>query len=339
MNSANDTTPTVEAVLLFKGADVVEQMLFSEFEGVLDHVTCLPDYADERVKGCYATVTPDLTITGIVFFCIDFDEQGYADRSWSLPLRRLMAAAGQGPDLGAGAIQLACRTRCPQPDMREELWDPSIQPGMNHFQILKQAIKQNDLNINQQLASSQNANMNCIDVALTAGSATESQESRNRRDKLAEIIKSQRFRIEALTNECSDKVEELERARRHDQIQYSEHKRMFSQKFEQLKVRCIKREEQLNNAVALIARMLDIEDPEVIKTHLEDLRAVGNLADLSTGDGNAEQMELIQTKAENFLLTQQLVQLKRVCNAMNKKIREMDDHNVPTVIAMETKRA
>jgi hypothetical protein len=169
----------------------------------------------------------------------------------------------------------------------------------------------------------------------------ESEESKRRRDKLAEIIKSQRFRIETLTNECKDKVEQLERARRHDQIQYSEHKRMFAQKFEQLKVRYLKREEQLNNAVALIARMLDIDDAEVIKEHLDDLRAVGNFADLSMGEGNSEQMELIQTKAENYLLTQQLVQLKRICNSMNKKMREQEEkeNDVPTVIAMETKRA
>ncbi|GLQ32312.1 hypothetical protein [Litoribrevibacter albus] len=339
MNSANDTTPTVEAILLFKGAEVVEQMLYSEFEGVLDHVTCIPDYADERVKGCYANVTPDLAITGIIFFYIDFDEHGYADRSWSLPLRRLMGMAGQGPDLGAGPIQLVCRTRCPQPEMREELWDPSIQPGMNHFQILKQAIQQNELNINQQLAVSQSSSMGCIDVALAQSQVVESEESKNRRDKLAEIIKSQRFRIEALTNECKDKVDALERARRHDQIQYNEHKRMFSQKFEQLKVRYLKREEQLNNAVSLIARMLDVEDAEVIKEHLDDLRAVGNLADLSTGDGNAEQMELIQTKAENYLLTQQLVQLKRICNAMNKKMRDMEGTDIPTVVPMASKSA
>jgi hypothetical protein len=341
MKSANDTLPTVEAVLLFKGADVVEQMLYSEFEGVLDHVTCLPEYADECVKGCFLTVLPDLTITGVVFFCIDFDEHGYADRSWSLPLRRLMGMAGQGPDLGAGPIHLVCRTRCPQPELREELWDPSIQPGMNHFQILKQAILQNELNINDQLAASQNAAISCIDVASVQANMMESEESKRRRDKLAEIIKSQRFRIETLTNECKDKVEQLERARRHDQIQYSEHKRMFAQKFEQLKVRYLKREEQLNNAVALIARMLDIDDAEVIKEHLDDLRAVGNFADLSMGEGNSEQMELIQTKAENYLLTQQLVQLKRICNSMNKKMREQEEkeNDVPTVIAMETKRA
>lgn len=345
MNSANDTTPTVEAVLLFKGAEVVEQMLYSEFEGVLDHVSCLPDYADERVKGCYVNVHPNLTISGIIFFFIDFDEHGYADRSWSLPLRRLMGIAGQGPDLGAGPIQLVCRTRCPQPEMREELWDPSIQPGMNHFQILKNAIEQNDLNINQQLAAGQHASMGCIDVAMNnqkeqnPSPLMESEESKNRRDKLAEIIKSQRFRIEALTNECKDKVDSLERARRHDQIQYTEHKRMFSQKFEQLKVRYLKREEQLNNAVVLIARLLDIDDAEVVKEHLEDLRAVGNIADLSNGEGNAEQMELIQTKAENYLLTQQLVQLKRVCNSMNKKMRELEENDIPTVIAMDSKRA
>jgi len=352
MKSANDTTPTIEAVLLFEGAEVVEQMLYAEFEGILDHVSCLHEYADKRVKGCYVRVHADLTIAGIVFFYIDFDEHGYADRSWSLPLRRLIGVAGQGPDLGAGPIQLVCRTRCPQAELREELWDPSIQPGMNHFQILKTAIEQNELNINEQLASSQSTNLGCIDIPVASQDKivptsniveTGHQDNdQNRRDKLAEIIKSQRFRIEALTNECEDKVSELERARRHDQIQYNEHKRMFVQKFEQLKVKYLKKDEQLNNAVALIARMLNVESAETIKENLDDLRAVSNIADLASGDDTSGQMELIQTKAENYLLTQQLVQLKRVCNSMNKKIRELestDMDDLPTVIAMESKHA
>jgi hypothetical protein len=340
MNSANDTTLTVEAVLLFKGAEVIEQMLYPEFEGVLDHVTCLPQYADERVRGCYVRVHPNLTIGGVIFFCIDFDEHGYADRSWSLPLRRLMSVSGQGPDLGAGPIQLVCRTRCPQPELREELWDPSIQPGMNHFQILKSAIESNELNINDQLAVSQSTVMGCIDMPSMEGQGVQKDDSQSRRDKLAEVIKSQRFRIEALTNECNDKVSELERARRHDQIQYGEHKRMFVQKFEQLKVKYLKKDEQLNNAVALLSRLLDIKDAESIKENLEDLRAVSNIADLSS-EGNAEQMELIQTKAENYLMTQQLTQLKRICNSMNKKIRELEGDamdELPTVIALSEKK-
>ncbi|GAA3914184.1 hypothetical protein [Litoribacillus peritrichatus] len=333
MNSANDNLPTVEAVLLFKGAQVVEQMLYSEFEGILDHVSNFPGYADERVKGCYVRVNPNLTIAGVIFFYLDFDDFGYADRSWCLPLRRLMGQAGMGPDLGAGPVHLVCRTRCPQVELREEFWDPSIQPGMNHFQILKSAIQQNKLNINDQLAVSQASLSGCIDIPVVVN---EDEDAKNRRDKLAEVIKNQRFRIEALTNECDDKVNELTRARRHDQIQFNEKKRLFAQKFEQLKVKYLKQDEQMTNAVALIARLLGVDDPEVIKEHLEDLRAVGNLADLSTGEGNTEQMELIQTKAENYLLTQQLVQLKRACSVMNQKLRVYEEANMPKVTPITT---
>ena len=244
----------------------------------------------------------------------------------------MIGIAGLGPDLGAGPIQLVCRTRCPQPELREEFWDPSIQPGMNHFQILKQAVLQNELNINDQLALSQSNTMGCIDIPVVT---SEEDEARNRRDKLAEVIKNQRFRIEALNNEYEDKVNELTRARRHDQIQFNEKKRLFAQKFEQLKVKYLKRDEQMSNAVSIIARLLGIDDPEVIKAHLEDLRAVGNLADLSIGDTNSEQMELIQTKAENYLLTQQLVQLKRACSVMNQKLRVHEEANMEPLVPID----
>lgn len=393
MTSANDHAPIIEAVLLFKNAAVAEHMLYSEFEGVLDHVSSLPEYADETVKGCFVHVNMDLQIEGLVFFCIDFDEKGYADRSWSIPLRRLMSNAGYGPDLGAGPIRLVCRTRCSMPELREELWDPSIQPGMNHFQILKMAILRNDLNINSHLALSSKSG-GCIDVAIAptentqvplmvesalgdqvvdlvnavntcerisevpvleeeqgsdavnvtspqveppviepeasgtsemSGTSESTIEEQQKRDKLAEVIKTQRFRIESLMNECDDKVAQIERARRHDQIQFNEYKQMLSEKFERLKLGYAKNDERLNNSVALISRLIGCEDTELIKTSLEDLRAIGNLADLSVGE-TTEQMELIQTKAENYLLTQQMVQMKRAYKLMSEKLKAQEAH-------------
>ncbi|RZV57742.1 MAG: chromosome partitioning protein ParA, partial [Pseudomonadales bacterium] len=73
-----------EAVLYVNRSKVLKEMLYSEFEAVLDQVVSEPAYLDETCHAVYLKIDIRLNIVAAVFFCIDFDKQGNADRRWNL---------------------------------------------------------------------------------------------------------------------------------------------------------------------------------------------------------------------------------------------------------------
>ena len=84
---------TVEAVVFFNERGICKQMLYSEFEAILDGVVGLPEFADCQMRLTYLMITPRLQVRAAVFFYLDFDEEGRADTGWNLPLRQLADAA------------------------------------------------------------------------------------------------------------------------------------------------------------------------------------------------------------------------------------------------------
>src|SRR4051812_8086725 len=103
-----ESSEIVEAVVLFAGDRVSREMLYPEFEAILDGFVPVPDYKGSAAKAVYLTINPQLKITSAVFFLLDFDEKGMVDRRWNIPLRQLAQISGKGPDLGVGPIRLAC---------------------------------------------------------------------------------------------------------------------------------------------------------------------------------------------------------------------------------------
>lgn len=136
-----------EAVLFIADGEVCKEMMFSEFEAVLDGVVGLNDFAGDTVKAAFLIVTTQLKISQCVLFTIRFDRQGLADRAWNIPLRHLAETAGLGPDLGAGPIRLACRSQCPVAWHTDMLWDPDMSPQSNTFARLRDAIAENRLHL------------------------------------------------------------------------------------------------------------------------------------------------------------------------------------------------
>ncbi|MBQ0796707.1 hypothetical protein [Zhongshania sp.] len=113
-----------EAVVFFKGSDVVKEMFFAEFEAVLDDVVGIPDFASDEIQAAFVQIEDTLVVTGVVFFIISFDGRGRVTGHWNIPLRHLLDHASYGPDLGAGPIRVACRSACPVAWYRRQLWDP-----------------------------------------------------------------------------------------------------------------------------------------------------------------------------------------------------------------------
>lgn len=134
-----------EAVLFFESDGITKEMMYTEFEAVLDGVVGLNDFAGDSVKAAYVLINSRLQITACVLFGIVFDRQGYADSSWNIPLRHLADHGGPGPDLGAGPIRLACRSQCPVNWQERKLWDPDMTPAKNTFVKLRDAVRTNRL--------------------------------------------------------------------------------------------------------------------------------------------------------------------------------------------------
>ena len=103
---------TVEAVLFFNDGGVCKEMLYPEFEAMLDGVVSMLEFADQQMRVAYVLVNARLQIRAAVFFYLDFNEDGSADSGWNIPLRSLAERTGRGPDLGAGPIRLHHRP-CP----------------------------------------------------------------------------------------------------------------------------------------------------------------------------------------------------------------------------------
>ncbi len=137
----------VEAVLFFNERGICKEMLFPEFEAMLDGVVNMPEFADEQMRLAYVLINPRLLVRSLVFFYLDFDEKGQADTGWNMPLRHLAERAGRGPDLGAGPIRLACRSQCPVSWHQMHMWDPNLAPGNNDLALVRDTVKRNGLGL------------------------------------------------------------------------------------------------------------------------------------------------------------------------------------------------
>lgn len=136
-----------QAVMFFDDNKLVKEMLQVEFEAVLDQVVGLPDFAGQEVCACFLRINQRLQIVGAVFFLADFDDRGYVNRSWNVPLQHLLDNAGRGPDLGGGRIRLACRSQCSVPWHARQLWDPVLEGADNSLQQMQQAVLRNRLGL------------------------------------------------------------------------------------------------------------------------------------------------------------------------------------------------
>ncbi len=200
---------TVEAVLFFNDGGVCKEMLYPEFEAMLDGVVNMPEFADQQMRVAYVLVNARLQIRAAVFFYLDFNEDGSADSGWNIPLRNLAERTGRGPDLGAGPIRLACRSQCPVSWYQMHLWDPQLTQGNNHFVMLRDRIKRNQLGLlvedeapqavpAERLQMVAEETWYASDAPRHAAERRSEQLEREQRLKAAQLIKQQRLRIASL---------------------------------------------------------------------------------------------------------------------------------------------
>lgn len=127
-----------ELVFFWDGESIDKSMMFSDFEATLDGYVGLLAYAHEEKRAAYVQLDDNLQVNGVVLFTIAFDEGGFAERSWNLPLRHMAEIAGRGPDLGGGPIRLVCRSQCSISWHAPKLWDPQMGSAQNTFTQIQQ---------------------------------------------------------------------------------------------------------------------------------------------------------------------------------------------------------
>lgn len=213
----------VEAVMFFNERGVCKEMLYPEFEALLDGVVNLPAFADQQMRAAFVLINPRLLVKAVVCFYIDFGDHGEADRGWNIPLRHLADRTGSGPDLGAGPIRLACRSQCPVSWHQMHLWDPGLSPTQNDLLLIRDAAKRNNLGVlveDDSAAAVEPEKLHMAPehkwfvpdaeeqaLALEAARKAEQLE-REQRLKAAQLLRQQRLRIVSLSQQ-----HEEERAR------------------------------------------------------------------------------------------------------------------------------
>lgn len=135
------------AVLIFEGDRVSREMRYTEFEAILDAYAPLPELASQNVRAVYAQLDTRLRPKALVFFLIAFDAEGFADHRWNVPLQQLAESSARGPDLGGGAIKMACRSQCCIEWHKDHLWDPQMGPKSRHFLDIRDAINSNRIGL------------------------------------------------------------------------------------------------------------------------------------------------------------------------------------------------
>ncbi len=116
---------THEAIMFLDGGKVIKEMLYSEFEAILDGVVGLTDLADKQGRAVFLQLDSDHSIVGAVFFLVDFDSGGGVPESWNIPLRQLIDQAKGSVRFGGSSVRIATSVNCPVALFRKQLWDPS----------------------------------------------------------------------------------------------------------------------------------------------------------------------------------------------------------------------
>ncbi|MFT6386777.1 MAG: hypothetical protein ACJAUP_000145 [Cellvibrionaceae bacterium] len=146
-NTLMAESSSAEAILFFDDHQVVKEMTYAEFQAILDSYVPLHDIANRNMQAVFVRINHNLHVTGAVFFKIDFDKDGFVEKSWNLPLQNLADNAAKGPDMGSGPIALACYSQCPIGWHRNSLWDPLMQASLNDVVQIKKTIKNNTLGL------------------------------------------------------------------------------------------------------------------------------------------------------------------------------------------------
>jgi len=219
-----ESTDTIEAVVLFAEDVITRELLYPEFEAILDGFVPVPDFKGATAKAVYLAINSNLCITAAVFFLMDFDGKGMIDRRWNIPLQQLAEASGKGPNMGAGPIRLACFSQCAIGWHQKKLWDPVMDPAKSSFAQLKKSVANNRMGLIfkkplQEREATVSSEPQQTTVAIQQIHEHYSQELRN---QMAALIKEQRFHVATLHSKQQETLQKLQHEHQHRLQAYQE---------------------------------------------------------------------------------------------------------------------
>ncbi|GAB2190019.1 hypothetical protein MAH1_16270 [Sessilibacter sp. MAH1] len=308
-----------QAVVFINNNHIEREMLYSEFEAVLDSFIPLPELAGRNATAVYLQINKQLMVESAVFFRINFNLDGFPDKTWNVPLMQLASIAARGPNLGAGPIKLACYTQCPIANAKHKLWDPEMAPGVNHFAAIKKVVARNRLSLPYEAPPSQHdynsedhiPTLNIIEERrfekariLEIEDEVRAKYQQSFRNRLADTLKKQRLQLATLRNKHRQKL---------DQVQL-EHKYEV---------------ERLNNKVALLEQSLADEKLMVseLQNELEQqIRKMGHIREYfeeklkSLRNVGEEQFAILHQRHENEVESR----ISEATDALNEQLQMRD---------------
>lgn len=316
----------VEAVLFFDEQGICRQMLYTEFEAVLDCVFSLTDYAGQRLRAAFVLIDTRLQARAAVFFTLDFDAQGMADRLWNIPLRQMAEQGEASLDLGGGPIRLACASHCPLPGFGEQLWDPVREPARNDLLLIRDAVARNPFGLLDDEASDTVAfsvpelhmaeedrwySAGTLANTAAAEAAADDERNQEQRLKAARLIKQQRTLLNNVTQQCEDLKRDHAKALQQQQLEHQKY--------------CIKLQRDADRQLAKLTKRLDDQQREQARYLIEHAR---HLEDL--GSGNTRQLSDLQRDLRlqvdiNNRLLAQLSQQADTLRMLQQQVLERDE--------------
>lgn len=239
----NSPAEQLEAVFLFQDGQISRELLYPEFEAILDGFIPIPDFANTSVKAAYVQIDHSLCVTGVVFFLLGFDATGMVDRRWNVPLRQLIEQAATGPDMGAGAIRLACYSQCSIAWHQKNLWDPLMQRGNNSFVAIRKAVAANRLGFivrppvvseSLQEVHAAHSSEEIEREQLALEQRLHDHYAQELRDKMALLIKEQRLRIATIMNQHQVRLHEVQQVHQQRLLAYQQKHQQIDQQNKEL---------------------------------------------------------------------------------------------------------
>lgn len=285
---ASQLNQSAEVIYFFERGNIAREMLYSEFEAILDGFIPVVDLVDTSVNAVYLQVGAGLNIRAAVFFIIDFDAQGFADKRWNVPLVQLADSAGPGPNLGAGAIRLACYSQCQIAWHQAKLWDPDMQPGRGHFSLLKKKLKANTLHLRlEPEAVTQATPLQAVKYPSPDPEKLQQKMEEAFRVRIAEHLKQQRLRANTLLSRHQQELQRLG----------LEH----NQRIETMRDEFLALRRQLDEERALNGQLKSLVKDQAAK--VASLQAYFEQRLRSSTQGNHQQLEALRANYELALQT------------------------------------
>lgn len=204
---------TAQAVMFLGRNGVVKELLFPEFQSILDGFVPLEDWSERTAKAVYLELNNVFCATAAVFFTLSFDKRGAVERLWNLPLLDLARTSARGPDMGAGPIRLVCQSQCPVALFKDFLWNPDLKPSGSHLVQIKKALKRNKLNLvfKAEPNNPNSANGGGLSSAQMREMSQRMGESYQKelRDQVAQLLKDQRLQIATMSADKDQAVNEV----------------------------------------------------------------------------------------------------------------------------------